>query len=82
MIITKKQEKKMSEIYTKHEVHGGNKVVVELIPHNIDNDISFDIAKILVVREKTEETQEEKISVIEVYGDDNKKIKVEILCKE
>jgi len=72
----------MSEIYTKHEVHGGNKVVVELIPHNIDNDTSFDIAKILVVREKTEETQEEKISVIEVYGDDNKKIKVEILCKE
>jgi len=72
----------MSEIYTKHEVHGGNKVVVELIPHNIDDDTSFDIAKILVVREKTEETQEEKISVIEVYGDDNKKIKVEILCKE
>ena len=72
----------MSEIYTKHEVHGGSKIMVELIPHNIDDDTSFDIAKILVVREKTEETQEEKISVIEVYGDDNKKIKVEILCKE
>ena len=77
----------MSDIYIKHEIHGGNKIVVELVPHELDADTSFDIAKIHVVREKTKEmdltvVEEEKISIVEVYGDDNKKIKVEVLCRE
>jgi|TARA_R100001244_G_scaffold1923_1_gene3159 hypothetical protein len=72
----------MSDIYIKHEIHGGNKIVIELVPHELDDDTSFDIAKIHVVREKTSEVEEEKISIVEVYGDDNKKIKVEVLCRE
>ena len=74
----------MSDIYTKHDIHGGNKIVIELSHYNDDggNDNPFDIAEIFIVREETREDEEEKMSAMKIYGDDNKKIKVEILCKE
>ena len=74
----------MSDIDTKCDVHGGNKIVIELNHYNADgaNDKPFDIAEIYVIREKTEKAEEEKMSALKIYGDDNKKIKIEILCKE
>ena len=75
----------MSDIYTKHDIHGGNKIVIELSHYNAtddDKDDPFDIAEVFIVREKTKEVEEEKMSAVKIYGDDNKKIKVEVLCRE
>ena len=70
----------MSGIYTRHNVYGGSKIIIEIDHHNSDEP--WDMAKIFVIREKTEKNQEEKIEVIEIYGDENKKMKVEVLCKK
>ena len=74
----------MSDIYTMNHIHGGNKIIIELFHYNNtddDKDDPFDIAEIYIVREKTKEDEEEKMSAVKIYGDTNKKIKVEILCK-
>ena len=74
----------MSDIHTVNHIYGGNKIIIELTHYNAtddDKDTPFDIAEIYVIREKTEETEEEKMSAVKIYGDDNKKIKVEILCQ-
>ena len=70
----------MSGIYTRYNVHGGSKIIIEIDHH--DSDKPWDMAKIFVIKEKTEKNQEEKMEIIEIYGDENKKMKVEVLCKK
>ena len=74
----------MNDIYSNLDIHGGNKIIIELSHYNFDGDIDdapFNIAEIFIVREKTKEAEEERMNAVKIYGDDNKKIKVEILCK-
>ena len=75
----------MSDIYTVNHIYGGNKIIIELIHYNTTDDNKddpFDIAEIYIVREKTEKTEEEKMDAVKIYGDNNKRIKVEVLCKK
>ena len=74
----------MSDIYSNLDIHGGNKIIIELSHYNFDSnseDAQFNVAEIFIVREKTGEAEEERVNAVKIYGDDNKKIKVEILCK-
>ena len=74
----------MSEIYTKHEVHGGSKIIIEISHYDNggENDKSWDVAEIFVIKEKTKDFEEKKVNVLKVYGNYSENIKVEVLCKE
>ena len=74
----------MNDIYSNLDIHCGNKIIIELSHYNFDgdnDDAPFNIAEIFIVREKTKEAEEERVNAVKIYGDDNKKIKIEILCK-